>query len=272
MKLLRKLFAIFVSGVALTTSLKAQTTDTLVINNGERRIFGIHHRPAGAKDVKMPVLILAHGFNGTHHYGRSYFEPMGELGYQTYTFDFPCGGTESAIDNNTLNMSIRDEESDLLAVIDYFASREDTDASRIVVLGGSQGGLVSALAASKAPEKIYRLILEYPAFCIPNHHNGRYGSVEEIPDTTYIWKVPLGRRFFAELRDMDAFAGMGLYTRPVLIIHGDKDPVVPLSDSERAVGLYPDARLKVISGAGHGFSGDDFTLSLKYITEFLKEK
>lgn len=270
-KIIRFLFLSLVMCLVSGNSLTAQITDTLIINNGERRLFGLLHRPSGPKEQPMPIAILAHGFNGTYHYGQEYFDHLGAIGYQTYTFDFPCGSTDSAIDNNTLNMSIRDEQADLMAVVEYFVSRPDTDPSRIVLIGGSQGGIVAALAASAIPDKIHRLILEFPAFSIPDNYNRRFGSVDEIPDTTYVWKVPLGRRFFTELRDMDAFAVMPLYKRPVLILHGDKDPVVPLGGSERAVGVYPDARLKVIKGAGHGFQGDDFILSMNYITDFLKE-
>jgi len=81
--------------------------------------------------------------------------------------------------------------------------------------------------------------------------------------------VPLGRKYFTELRTIDAFAVMPQYTRPVLLLHGDKDPVVPVSDSEKAVEVYPDARLKIIKDTGHGFKPDDFRCSTYYITDFL---
>lgn len=246
-------------------------TDTLIINNGARRIFGLLHRLESEGGKPKPIAVIAHGFNGDHKYGRNYFEPLERAGYQCFTFDFPCGSTHSTIDSNTVNMSIRDEQSDLMAVVDYLASRRDVDSSRIVLIGESQGGLVAALAASAIPERVHKLVLCFAAFGIPDNYNGRFKSVEEIPDTTYVWKVPLGKRFFTELRDMDAYADMKRFTRPVLLLHGDKDPVVPLSGSEKALEFYPDARLKVIKGAGHGFKADDFKLSTGYISEFLKE-
>lgn len=247
----------------------AQVTDTVIVNNGERRIFGILNRPDGKDGRPLPLVIVAHGFNGDHRFGRNYFEPLAEIGYQCYTLDFPCGSTRSMFDSNTVNMSIRDEQSDLSAVIDYFASRKDVDSSRIVLIGESQGGLVSALTAADKPEKVFKLVLVYPAFCIPDHHNGRFGSPEEIPDTTYVWNVPLGRKFFSELRTMNPYDVIPGYKHPVLLIHGDKDPVVPLEYSQRAAATYPDARLKIIRDAGHGFNPGDFRLSASYITDFL---
>ncbi|MBQ8220138.1 MAG: alpha/beta fold hydrolase [Bacteroidaceae bacterium] len=244
--------------------------EELWIRNGERHLYGVLSRPAHAKG-KMPVAIIAHGFNGTHHFGRNYFETLNKLGYQVYTFDFACGSVNSRSDNNTMNMSILDEQSDLEAIVRYFKQQPDVDASRIVLIGESQGGLVSALTAASMPKDISRTILIFPALCIPDNWTARYPNLSDIPDTTRLWNVPMGRRFFNEVRDIDVFKRIGKYKRPVLIVQGDKDPVVSMKDSERAVKIYKDARLHVIPGAGHGFKPKEFEESLQQITLFLKE-
>ena len=168
-----------------------------------------------------------------------------------------------------MNMSILDECSDLKAVVEHFRSRPDVDPDGIVLLGESQGGLISALVASEMPDAVDKLILIFPAFCIPYNWNQRYPDVTEIPDTTWLWDVPLGKRFFQEIRDMDVFGGMEQFDDPVLIVQGDKDPIVSIEDSRRAVGLYEDAHLHVIPGAGHGFNPDEFAESLEQIRMFL---
>ena len=244
--------------------------EELWIRNGERHLYGVLSRPAHAKG-KMPVAIIAHGFNGTHHFGRNYFDALNKLGYQVYTFDFACGSVNSRSDNNTMNMSILDEQSDLEAIVRYFKQQPDVDASRIVLIGESQGGLVSALTAASMPKDISRTILIFPALCIPDNWTARYPNLSDIPDTTRLWNVPMGRRFFTEVRDINVFKRIGKYKRPVLIVQGDKDPVVSMKDSERAVEIYKDARLHVIPGAGHGFKPKEFEESLQQITLFLKE-
>ena len=244
--------------------------EELWIRNGERHLYGVLSRPTHAKG-KMPVAIIAHGFNGTHHFGRNYFETLNKLGYQVYTFDFACGSVNSRSDNNTMNMSILDEQSDLEAIVRYFKQQPDVDASRIVLIGESQGGLVSALTAASMPKDISRTILIFPALCIPDNWTARYPNLSDIPDTTRLWNVPMGRRFFTEVRDINVFKRIGKYKRPVLIVQGDKDPVVSMKDSERAVKIYKDARLHVIPGAGHGFKPKEFEESLQQITLFLKE-
>ena len=244
---------------------------SLWIKNGERNIYGVLHQPEHASG-RMPLVIISHGFNGTHHFGQNYFEPLAKLGFQTYSFDFPCGSLYSRSDNNTMNMSVIDEKNDLKAIVDFFSKQSYVDASRIVLIGESQGGLVSALAAAELPKEISELVLVYPALCIPDNWNERYPKAEMIPDTTRMWNVPLGRKYFSEVRPMKVFKQIGKFKKPVLIVQGDADPVVSMKDSERAQKLYKNARLHVIPGAGHGFKPAEFQQSVEQITSFLDKK
>lgn len=244
-------------------------TKEIRIENNSRSIYGVLSRPEYGNG-KQPVVIIAHGFNGTHGFGRNYFETLNNLGYQCFTFDFPCGSVNSRSNNNTMEMSILDQQSDLEAIVRYFKSRPDVDADNIVLIGESQGGLVAALAAANVDKDIHRLILVYPALCIPAQWNKRYPQLSGIPDTTRIWNVPLGRRFFTELRDMDVFNVIGKFKKPVLIIQGDADAIVSLEDSRHALKIYKDARLYVIPGAGHGFKSKELKESLLQIEGFLK--
>jgi dipeptidyl aminopeptidase/acylaminoacyl peptidase len=59
------------------------------------------------------------------------------------------------------------------------------------------------------------------------------------------------------------------YKRPVLIVHGDKDPIVPVDYSRQAIKFYKDARLHVIPGAGHGFRPKEFEEAMEQIRQFL---
>ncbi|MCR5180245.1 MAG: alpha/beta fold hydrolase [Bacteroidaceae bacterium] len=239
------------------------------VQNGSRQIYGLLSRPAKAEG-RQPLVIVSHGFNGTHHYGRNYFRPLNDLGYQVYAFDFACGSVNSRSDNNTMNMSVFDEQSDLEAIVHHFQQQPDVDPQRIVLLGESQGGLVSALTAAALPKEICKLVLVYPALCIPDNWNERYPDVTMIPDTTLMWGVPLGRRFFLEVRDLKVFKTIGRYRGPAIIVQGDADQVVSMDDSRRAVKLYKKANLYVIPGAGHGFKPQEFAKSMEYISAFLK--
>lgn len=273
MKHLFTITALFIASLcasAQNLNNSSATTDTLWIDNGSRHIFGIVSKPQ-YQGKKQPVAIISHGFNGSHNFGQSYFKPLNEMGYQVYVFDFPCGSTKSLSDNNTMNMSVLDEVNDLKTITEYFRSQPDVDADGIILIGESQGGLVSALTSAEMAKKVKAAVLIYPALCIPDNWNERYPSEADIPDTTMVWKVPLGRRFFLEARKIDVFGTIKKYKRPVLIVQGDKDPVVSMDDSRRAVKTYKDARLHVIPGAGHGFKPAEREEAVEQIKKFLKE-
>lgn len=239
----------------------------LWLMNGDRQIYGELFKPQG--EIKGTA-IVCHGFNGNYRYGRNYFDVIGDLGYQCYVFDFPCGAVGSRSDSNTMNMSILDEQSDVRSIINYF-KQKDPDG-KIVLIGESQGGLVSALVAAQLGDVVDNLILVYPALCIPDNWRERYPNVEDIPQVTELWGVKMGKRFFEEIHDMKPMEFIGKYTNPVLIVQGDKDSVVLMSDSEKASQLYKDARLHVISGASHGFTPKEIKEQNEQIRDFLTEK
>lgn len=235
------------------------------------KIHGVVSRPRNISS-KKGVAIISHGFNGTHHFGKDYFKTLNDLGYLVYSFDFPYGSVNSQSNNNTMKMSIVTEEETLKTIVGYFKTQPDVDPDRIVLIGESQGGLVSALAASDLKEQVSKLVLIYPALCIPDNWNQRYPSVEQIPDTTSMWGVNLGRQFFLELRQMDVYGMIQQYDKPVLIVHGDQDKVVPLSYSEKAQAIYKMADLKVLKNAGHGFNPTERSISNEYVRYFLQAK
>lgn len=84
--------------------------------------------------------------------------------------------------------------------------------------------------------------------------------------------MTVGRAYFENLFGYDVYADIQDYEKDVLIVHGDRDSLVPLSYSERAVDVYPSARLAVIPGAGHGFYGESFDLAMEYILEYLSSR
>lgn len=249
---------------------KNQRISEVLIENGNNKIFGILSKPKQSSG-KQPVVIISHGFNGTHHFGMNYFKPLNDMGFQCYTFDFTYGSVNSRSGNNTMKMSILQQQSDLEAIVHHFRSQPDVDPSRIILIGESQGGLVSALTAANMPDEVSQLILIYPALCIPQNWTDRYPRIEDIPDTTRLWNVPMGRNFFTEIRTLDVFKEIGKFRKPVIIIQGDADRVVSMDDSRRAIELYKDALLHVIPGAGHGFKPHEFTQSVKQIEKFLKK-
>ena len=246
-------------------------TEELWIENGSRRIYGIEATPDGAQG-RLPVAIIAHGFGDTHDFARAYLDTLCSLGYRCYAFDFPCGSPKSRSDSNTMNMSVCDEAGDIEAIVRHFRSRPDTDTAAIALIGESQGGLAAALAASALGDTVSRMVLTYPALCIPDNWNAAYKTEADIPDTTRVWGVPLGRRFFREVRSIDVYATIGRYRGPVLLLHGDRDDIVPIDYSRRAARTYADAELHTIHGARHGFGGKTREEAVARVAAFLSPR
>lgn len=179
---------------------------------------------------------------------------------------------EAAIQETAVRETLQETREEKTEILYSYEVREldYVDEENLFLMGSSQGGAVSALAGAAQPEAVRGMILLYPAFILADRANELFSSVEEIPDTYYFMWMDVGRAYFEPLIGYDIYEDIAAYDRDVLLIHGDADSIVPLSYSERALEVYPSARLEVISGAGHGFGGEDFALALDYILEYLQ--
>lgn len=98
---------------------------------------------------------------------KKYARVFVEEGYAAVCFDFCMSGSGKS-SGSSLGMSVLTEKADLLNVLDYIKTLDFVDASCITLVGCSQGGLVSALAAAERGNEVEQLILYYPALCIPD--------------------------------------------------------------------------------------------------------
>ena len=233
-------------------------------------IYGELYMPEGVHK-KLPAIIYSHGFAGSYEYGIDYAKQLAKKGYAVYCFDF-CGGSPSSqSDGSPLDMSIFTEQKDLEAVIEMIRGLDFFDKDHTFLLGSSQGGAVSAITAAANQEKIKGIILLYPAFVLVDLAKELFDSVEDIPESYFYRWMTVGKTYFEKLLDYDIYDEIASYDKDVLIIHGDKDDIVPLSYSKKAVEVYSSANLEVIEGAGHGFYDDDFEEAMQYIENYLNE-
>lgn len=233
-------------------------------------IYGILYMPEG-RPGKLPTVIFSHGLAGTNASVAAYARVLATQGYACYCFDF-CGGAPSnRSDGETTRMSVFTEQADLEAVMENLLGQEYVDAENLFLMGTSQGGMVSALAAAAHPETVRGLVLLYPAFCIPEDMTALFPSYSDVPETYYFRWLNIGRPYFEHLYGFDPYAVIGSYKKDVLILHGDSDGIVPVSYSRRAVDAYSSARLETFRGAGHGFYGDDFEAAAGFMLEYMSE-
>ena len=246
---------------------EVETEEVSAENQGDQ-IYGLLYRPVGIEGPR-PTVIYAHGFCSSYRNGAPYAQALAAQGYLVYCFDFRGGSESSRSEGSNLEMSVFTEQSDLEAVIAMLQARDDVDNSNLFLLGASQGGMVSAMTAADNRDDIAGAVLLYPAFVLVDGAMEQFDSIDEVPDSTYYLFMTVGRAYFEGLFGYDVYADIQGYDKDVLIIHGDRDGLVPLSYSERAVEVLPSAELAVIPGAGHGFGGSSLDLAVGYITEYL---
>lgn len=246
-------------------------SSTLKVKRGKKTIYGKIFLPETNKKKKFPTVIYSHGFGGSYEYGVDYAKALAKKGYAVYCFDFCGGSPDSRSSGSTLDMSIFTEQKDLEAVIKSLKKKKYVDKKNIFLFGTSQGGAVSAITAAEHQKEIRGLILFYPAFVLVDNAKSLFNSVDEIPDKYYLMWMEVGKTYFKDLLDYDIYEDIKAYKKKVLIVHGDADDIVPLSYSRKAVKTYSSADLKIIKGAGHGFSGADDDKAVSYILSYLKK-
>ncbi len=249
-----------------------------VLKENGRVIRGIKLYENHPNDQVRP-LILCHGFTSDM---RSVYADAKELmkdGYVCYIFDFCGGGFETISDGNFHSeMTPLTEIDDLNDVVQFVRKDTDVDSNLLTLIGYSQGGFVSAVYASRHPEIIERLILNYPAFCIPD--DARKGSMQiiqfdpnNIPDFIGEGKMRLNGEYARSVLHFQMYEEIKNYKGNVLLNHGDADEIVPISYSNQAKEVYGECcEYHVLKGAPHGFHEDPyFTESIHIMKEFIKK-
>lgn len=229
-------------------------------------IFGQLFLPEG--EGKFPLIITSHGYNGCH---TDFFEDCkyySENGFAAFCYDFAGGSSRSKSTGKSTDMTLLSEKANLITVMDYFSKEDYIDSNNIILMGASQGGMVSALVADERPEKVKALALYYPAFCIPDNWRDKYPSDDKIPETVNFWGLELGKAFFESTIKLHVEELTGKYSGPVIVIHGTSDDVVPLHYSEEAKNRYSNAELKIFTGERHGFSPEASIEARKLVLSF----
>ncbi len=225
---------------------------TLTIESNSKSIYAIMHAPDDTE--KHPAVICSHGFNGSGDDFTADCLFDAQRGFVALSYDFSGGSARSRSRGKSTDMTLFTEKEDLQAVFAFVQSMDSVLPGSIFLMGASQGGMVTALCAEELQGAIKGVTLYFPAFCIPDDWRKKLPDTDSIPDKLNFWGLDLGKDFFVSIHDFYTFDSIGGYEGNVLIIHGDKDPVVPLSYSQEAQKLYKHAELEVLPGEGHGFS------------------
>lgn len=220
---------------------------------------GMLHMPDGASG-KVPAVLIFHSFTGNKTEAHFIFIKLSrmleKMGIASIRFDFGCSGES---DGDFIDMTLSGEIEDACNILDYARKIENIDTTRIGAIGLSMGGAVASALAGKRSDHIKTLCLWAPAGNIGElmmaGDSGK--NMDFIRKTGYTdmngFRVGIG--FLDDVVKLNIFEIAGHFGRKVLLLHGDKDPAVPFTTSERYLEYYGGrAELKVIKDADHTFN------------------
>ena len=236
-------------------------------------IYVVLLRPEGRKG-RMPTIIFSHGLRGHYDDCLPYAEICARNGFACYCFDFIGGALANRSGGSYEDMSILTEIEDLGAVVEMILSKPFTDKERLFLSGGSQGGLVTAMYAARYPAVPRGLVLLFPAFNIPSLAESLLGvmyggDLSAVPEKVSVAGFSVYKKYVEDAVGWDPYKTIGNYKGKVMILHGTKDLLVPLSYSERAANVYPSATLIKLEGQGHGFDEDGTVFAAEQALENL---
>lgn len=240
------------------------------VSHHGRCVTGDLYCPEG--NGTFPLVIMSHGFSGHKSDFTAAAEYFAGKGIACYIYTFCGGSLRREGDFPTTSMSVMTEKEDLLAVIDAALAWECIDTENIFLFGASQGGLVSALAAEERIDKIKAMTLLYPAFCIAEDWTKRFPKKEDIPEELDFLGMQIGKVYFMDVHNVDFYENIGKFEKPILVMHGDRDSLVPFSYSERLKAVYQNMELVTFEGEEHGFTPEGDQKMTEMTCEFIKKQ
>jgi dipeptidyl aminopeptidase/acylaminoacyl peptidase len=225
----------------------------------DRAISGVLYNPPVRFTGKRPVIIDIHG--GPEDQFQPYF-----LGQQNYYLNelgvallFPnirgssgFGKAFVSLDNGLLR---ENAYKDIGSLLDWLRTQPDLDASRVMVTGASYGGNVALVTAMTYPERIRCAIdiygpanlvtfLERTADYRRDLRRAEYGDERD----------PQIRAFLERLAPLNNAAAI---TKPLFVMQGENDPIVPRSESDEIVSAVRKNGVQawyfLAKDEGHGF-------------------
>lgn len=190
--------------------------------------------PARCGEGPHPGLLFFHGgsrrqmlmgFHPRGYYARAYAfnQTMASRCYVVAAVNYRSGVGYGMAFREALDYGARgaSEYRDVVGAGIYLAAREDVDATRIGLWGGSYGGYLTALGLARAPE-LFAAGVDLHGVHDWNVVIGNFASAYD----------PAAREDFARVAfEASPMAHIGSWRSPVLLIHGDDDRNVPFSES-----------------------------------------
>ena len=224
-----------------------------------RAISGFLYKPPARFAGRRPVIVNIHGgpegqsrpgFIGRNNY---YVNELGiAIVYPNIRGSAGYGKTFVTLDNGVRR---EDAYKDIGALLDWIRTRPDLDAERVLVTGGSYGGHMTLVTATRYDERI----------CCSVDVVG-ISNLATFLQNTSGYRQDLRRVEYGDERDSTTRAWMersaplnnaDRVTKPLFVVQGMNDPRVPRSEAEQMVAALERRNVPVwylmARDEGHGF-------------------
>ena len=207
---------------------------------------------------QVPIVILMHGIFASKDWIPipSFAKGLAKAGIASIRLDFNGHGKS---EGRMQDMTIEKELADARAVWDYVQTLPYVN--QVGLLGHSQGGVSASMTAGRLASEQKEpsgIVLVAPGSVIKEacqggkFFNARFDP-QNPPEYIRCWgMMKLGREYLLTTQQLDIFGTAAAYHGPVLLLHGDKDKIVPLWCSEKYLETYGEhATLYVVPGVNH---------------------
>lgn len=211
---------------------------------GQRLAAWIALPPSANAGQPVPVVVAVHGWGANASTLAPMVQPLLSAGIAAVLFDVANHGDSSAEAFSSLPRFAED----LAAVLQALRHQTGLDTGRVALLGHSVGA--AAVLLHTARQGGVRAIVSLSAFAHPREVMKRWLQEHNIPRRwigeailEHVQQV-IGERF-DHIAPQHQLAHIPC---PVLLVHGEQDRTVPLSDAQRLHGLLRQGELLVVDG------------------------
>ena len=212
-----------------------------------------------------PAVLVMHGWGGNAPLMLPLARPLHEAGYATLFVDARCHGASDDDSFASLPRFAEDTEH----AFAWLSAREGVDPARIALLGHSVGAGAVLFAASRTPQ--VAAVVSVAAFSHPAAMMRRWLATKRIPEKPigryildYVQKT-IGHRF----DDIAPVTTIARIRRPVLLVHGADDEVVPIDEAMQIYAMRGDTPVELMTLTGDHESFADLEHHMGRLVGFL---
>jgi hypothetical protein len=221
--------------------LAAHRAERIWLEHGGARTEAWLLAALGGPAANGPLLVFAHGNGERIDDWLDAFETPRAWGAHVLLVEYPGYGRSSGVPSQA------SVGSAMVAAYDWALTRPGVDATRVVGWGRSLGGgAVSVLSRERA---LAALVLE-----------SSFTSVRSLARA-------LGLPAFLVRDPFDNLEALATFQGPVLIVHGERDSLIPVEHARQLHAALPGSRLRLEPDCGHNDCPRPWTTVREFLLE-----